>query len=943
MSDILSVLRSNYPLWAMANFLLQSTAIILIAAVATRYLKDNPATRHALWLVTLFFIAAIPFQCLIPIDQFIGTRTPSTLLPLIAAPHIDGDSSQQSVLTSRPAARHVPAPIPIQKATAATEVQPILKPATEAPRYAFAEVATSHSEALTAELNRVKHETLSKVSSTLLYVWYAGIAIGIVRVLHGVTLLTRLIRRSQPCQQSEVLEAARQAAQDSGLRSIPRLLISNDTTMPFTVGLIIPRLILPQGITSFDARELRHMLIHEFAHLRRWDAWVGVFQRTTQIAFWPQVGIRFVTSQLNRAREELCDNVVLRTTNTRAYAETLLSISQKCRIQQVPMFGFAFLSPKWNLETRLNGLLSNQRSRETRAGAAMRTGLGAVAISYSFIGGYIHFLAAPAVAEETQKTQQEEATAQQNSTPLDGPATATTEPVQAITPTPQKAEATRENASTPQVAVDLAKSVPATVERYVSIENLEKLRNRHETSTSQIVLDLLKPHFTPKAYEREVFEKAVADIVGGPFRSLALAYEHGGFILIGHAEEKDALASHPLVKETPSQLNVSVSSDLLRIMNSRITARVRNLSFDQALSDVAEFNEMRNATAISNQDSVLTWFHNHQRIPRRRGNSILRHVDFDGGRIEFAESDDVLSRHRTTTKLDRRLQLPMFLRKPFALPEDWVPSEVKSYGTMHIDFKNSLPMLKSTIDTIVDSEGFCDDVLTSFRTDRNGPQIDVEQQLFAHLADRVSLVTGPYGDTSDWIASIHVSNQPAVEATMQRLMAAEPNKQGPVFFADGLLYEITLEEDASVSTDVPIPAGDQEEQEGIPQLRALAVYDGQLILSSSHDVMTRVLSQHESQTTKRLMTNQVFLSLVQNRLRARNVFNKGIGHSYLLGTDSVLPAFSARMNAIFSDNSEMQPSLEIRWPDAIGTAYTLFEAQNELLVDGAVLRNDEKH
>jgi galactose mutarotase-like enzyme len=71
--------------------------------------------------------------------------------------------------------------------------------------------------------------------------------------------------------------------------------------------------VLPQALAAtLTAPELRDVLIHECAHVLRRDTLVGVLPRLAAALYWPHPLVHHMNSQLARAREEVCDNFVLR-------------------------------------------------------------------------------------------------------------------------------------------------------------------------------------------------------------------------------------------------------------------------------------------------------------------------------------------------------------------------------------------------------------------------------------------------------------------------------------------------------------------------------------------------------------------------------------------------------------------------------------------------------
>jgi beta-lactamase regulating signal transducer with metallopeptidase domain len=133
------------------------------------------------------------------------------------------------------------------------------------------------------------------------------------------------------------------------------------------IGLRRPTVLVPAPLLSaLSEAELEDVLVHECAHVLRRDLVVGFLQRTLAVFCWLHPLIHYLNRQLSLAREEVCDNHVLRGGDARRYAGTLLTMAEHIPAAGALSPGIGLLSPHWKLEDRVAGLLDKGRSIMTR-------------------------------------------------------------------------------------------------------------------------------------------------------------------------------------------------------------------------------------------------------------------------------------------------------------------------------------------------------------------------------------------------------------------------------------------------------------------------------------------------------------------------------------------------------------------------------------------------
>ena len=105
---------------------------------------------------------------------------------------------------------------------------------------------------------------------------------------------------------------AEEARKSLGVAKLPPIAVSDLTPLPVVLGCWRPLVVLPrQFVETASSTRLRDVLIHECAHIVRGDPASHALQQLAAVIFWPHPGTHWLNREINRAREEVCDNFVL--------------------------------------------------------------------------------------------------------------------------------------------------------------------------------------------------------------------------------------------------------------------------------------------------------------------------------------------------------------------------------------------------------------------------------------------------------------------------------------------------------------------------------------------------------------------------------------------------------------------------------------------------------
>jgi beta-lactamase regulating signal transducer with metallopeptidase domain len=124
------------------------------------------------------------------------------------------------------------------------------------------------------------------------------------------------------------------------LRRLPRVLAGDEVKTPAVVGVLRPALLLPTRVLHrFDPTELRLILMHELAHLKRHDVAGNWVLTLATIVHWFNPLVWLIAWRVRTDRELACDELVLarsRGQDAQTYGRTLLKLIEHLSARPTP-------------------------------------------------------------------------------------------------------------------------------------------------------------------------------------------------------------------------------------------------------------------------------------------------------------------------------------------------------------------------------------------------------------------------------------------------------------------------------------------------------------------------------------------------------------------------------------------------------------------------------
>jgi beta-lactamase regulating signal transducer with metallopeptidase domain len=245
--------------WALLHFLWQGTALAAVAAGAIAIAR-RPASRY------LIGIGALVFMLLAPIATF------SYFLQQHASITEFGKSSPL-VTASWPTAKGY---------TAASGTTPVLPARTP--------------DAL----------------PWLVEIWLMGVALFSLRSAGGFVLLERERRRQSTVVKDWVLEICYTLQGQLGIDRAVQFCESTFLQAPAVIGWFRPIVFLPAtALTGLSEEQLRSVIAHELAHIRRFDAFVNVFQVCVETLLFYHPAVWWLNRRIRADREHCCDEIAV--------------------------------------------------------------------------------------------------------------------------------------------------------------------------------------------------------------------------------------------------------------------------------------------------------------------------------------------------------------------------------------------------------------------------------------------------------------------------------------------------------------------------------------------------------------------------------------------------------------------------------------------------------
>jgi len=279
----------------------------------------------ATWVVAvtwqLALLAMVGWMC----ERALRLRQPGARYGLwwfvLAAPLVLGPA--RMALERMEAVVRVAPPAVVEQAAARVRV-PVMMPGERAVPEAVAGAATVPEAPWWSRV---------RPADVLAIAWVMGCLMLVARLVVGHARARRLVSESHEVTDGEALGALGELCAEAGVRREVGLRVSGSLGAPVLYGVRRPTILLPEDwMETLAADDLRALLAHEVAHVRRHDFLANLIQRFVEIPLFFHPGAWLASRRITLAREELCDEWALaRGVEASSYARSLAAAAERAR------------------------------------------------------------------------------------------------------------------------------------------------------------------------------------------------------------------------------------------------------------------------------------------------------------------------------------------------------------------------------------------------------------------------------------------------------------------------------------------------------------------------------------------------------------------------------------------------------------------------------------
>ncbi|TVX93396.1 M56 family metallopeptidase [Paenibacillus agilis] len=167
-------------------------------------------------------------------------------------------------------------------------------------------------------------------TNIFIFVWLVGMLLLTLKTLYDYLRLKQMLRASRAIEMPYLSSLFQETKQLFDFKRNIRFVASEQIPGPAVVGLRNPVIVIaPSLLATLQKDQLRYILVHEFAHIKRWDVAVNWIMHILVIVHWFNPLLWFAVQKARQHQEIACDACALDRLSPKqnyAYGQTILHV-----------------------------------------------------------------------------------------------------------------------------------------------------------------------------------------------------------------------------------------------------------------------------------------------------------------------------------------------------------------------------------------------------------------------------------------------------------------------------------------------------------------------------------------------------------------------------------------------------------------------------------------
>ena len=199
----------------------------------------------------------------------------------------------------------------------------------------------------------------------LFVVWLAGACTLAGCIVAGHIRLRRIVRRESLVTDRRILDLLEECQRQMGTRGPVGVIATDAIDSPALLGFVRPRLLLPRAtIAELSPEALRHVFLHELAHLRRDDIVIGYLTTLLQVLHWFNPLVVLAFKRMRADQEMVCDALAMSALppdETTAYGRTIIHQIEQLQLSRPHWMMAALSGDRARIKQRIAMIAQFQR------------------------------------------------------------------------------------------------------------------------------------------------------------------------------------------------------------------------------------------------------------------------------------------------------------------------------------------------------------------------------------------------------------------------------------------------------------------------------------------------------------------------------------------------------------------------------------------------------